>query len=179
MELIDELIRKFGLPSDVSAVKIIVERGSPPLLETHFEQNITTPASIMSVLEVYSPRELCIRGEWGSVDLDTGATYLANGVMAHLTPVEREVMKVLGKNRNHFVTSEQVIDHVWGHHYRDSTTKANLRTLIHRIRRKINDQEGIYLTTAYGGYMLKTSALLIESAVSDPDGLLDSTLRAG
>lgn len=80
--------------------------------------------------------------------------WLNNSFLAHLTKLECELMEVFIRNQGNVLTTEMLIDSVWGPGAGD---RAMLKQLVYRLRRKIevNPSQPVYLETVNGiGYTL-------------------------
>ncbi len=60
--------------------------------------------------------------------------HLGNGEAISLTPLENRLLDYLMLNAGHVLTTEAIIEHVWGP---DGGDRDMLRQLIHRLRGKI------------------------------------------
>ncbi len=77
-----------------------------------------------------------------------------------LTPLETQLLDYLMVNRGHVLTTEMLIEQVWG---AEGGTRSMLRQLIHRLRQKIEPDpaEPIYIETVAGlgyGFVMQPDA---------------------
>lgn len=68
--------------------------------------------------------------------------------MIKLTPTECKLLYVLMKNAEHTLSSEKILQEVWGKVYTDT---ESVRTYIRRLRDKLNDNPPEIILTEHGG----------------------------
>ena len=74
----------------------------------------------------------------GDLTIDyAGRRVILGGHPAHLTPVEYRVLAELSANAGTSLTYKLLLDRVWGQ--RDSGNVRSLRTIVNKLRRKLND----------------------------------------
>ncbi len=71
-----------------------------------------------------------------SVDFDTRQV-LFQGEPVHLTPIEYRLLRYLVRNTDRVLTSDAIVEEVWGSRHRNS--KGIVRTHIQQLRRKLKD----------------------------------------
>ena len=69
-----------------------------------------------------------------TLDPARGKVYIGGELRAHLTHLENELLQTLMLNRDQVLSSDALIDHVWGQGGGD---RAMLKQLVYRLRRKI------------------------------------------
>jgi DNA-binding response OmpR family regulator len=95
----------------------------------------------------------------GQMTLDPARSevYVNGALTAHLTRLESELLQMLMLHRDQVLTSDGLIDHIWGQGGGD---RAMLKQLVYRLRRKIEKapHECPHIETIPGvGYSLVTS----------------------
>ncbi|MEJ2734078.1 MAG: winged helix-turn-helix domain-containing protein, partial [Anaerolineae bacterium] len=92
----------------------------------------------------------------GNLYLDPASQKVTvRGELVNLTPTEYRLLLCLAYNAGRIVTSQQILDNVWGPGYEDSI--ANVKLYIWYLRRKIeaDPRNPQYVLTARGtGYYL-------------------------
>jgi len=117
-------------------------------------------ARIDTVLRrVKGSRPVADRFSAGGLVLDASRSELsaAGGDPLRLTPLESSLLQTLMLNQDQVVTSESLIDHVWGPNGAD---RAMLKQLVYRLRAKLEPLAGgaVRLETVPGlGYSLTTT----------------------
>jgi DNA-binding response OmpR family regulator len=92
------------------------------------------------------------------LDLETQSVRVRDGAPMRLTNLEARLLQLLLANGGHTLPLERLTSHVWG--YRGMGDRQLLKQLVHRLRRKIEDDpsEPRYLVTVSGlGYALYPS----------------------
>ncbi len=129
------------------------------------------------IVKPFSPRQLIARIEAvlrrsgspapapdaftiGDLTLDParGEVYLGGKMTSHLTPLENQLLQTLMLNRDQVLTTDALIDHIWG---QGGADRAMLKQLVYRLRRKIEDTPtgcAHIETIPAVGYSLVTSA---------------------
>ncbi len=107
------------------------------------------------------------QAEVGSSDLELGPLEIdlvhhevhLNGVKVDLTSKEFNVLAFLGRHVGMTVTHQMILSAVWGAGYGDEA--AYVHAYVHRLRQKLNDEEGRLIETTPGvGYSLQPDAVL-------------------
>jgi DNA-binding response OmpR family regulator len=94
--------------------------------------------------------------EVGDLKLDLGRreVQVNEGEAIALTPLESRLLDYLMVNAGHVLTTDALVDHVWGP---DGASRNMLRQLVHRLRNKIESDPShpVYIETVSGiGYGL-------------------------
>lgn len=165
-----ELCREIRQESDVPIILLTVRGEEDDIvhgLEIGADDYITKP---------YSPRQLVARTqavlrraaaganadtvparrEVAGLKLDLGRreVQVKDGEPISLTPLESRLLDYLMVNAGHVLTTDAVVDHVWGP---DRASRNMLRQLVHRLRNKIeaDPSDPAYIETVPGiGYGL-------------------------
>jgi DNA-binding response OmpR family regulator len=93
-----------------------------------------------------------------ALDLETQSVRVRGGAPLRLTNLEARLLQFLLANGGHTLPLERLTSHVWG--YRGMGDRQLLKQLVHRLRRKIEDDPSAprYLVTVSGlGYALYPS----------------------
>jgi len=93
------------------------------------------------------------------LDLETQSVRVRGGEWVRLTNLETRLLQLLLANGGHTLPLERLTSHVWG--YRGLGDRQLLKQLVHRLRRKIEDDPTSprYLVTVSGvGYALHPAA---------------------
>lgn len=93
------------------------------------------------------------------LDLETQSVRVRGGEWVRLTNLEARLLQLLLANGGHTLPLERLTSHVWG--YRGLGDRQLLKQLVHRLRRKIEDDPTSprYLVTVSGvGYALHPAA---------------------
>ena len=91
-----------------------------------------------------------------ALDLESQALTIAGGPPFKLTRLETRLLQILIAQAGHVVSTERLLNHVWGH--RGSGDRQLLKQLVHRLRQKLErDPAGAELlqTESGIGYRLK------------------------
>jgi two-component system KDP operon response regulator KdpE len=103
-----------------------------------------------------SGRSKLLQFDGGNLCLDPASQKVTvRGELVNLTPTEYRLLLCLAYNAGRIVTSQQILDNVWGPGYEDSI--ANVKLYIWYLRRKIeaDPRDPQYILTARGtGYYL-------------------------
>jgi DNA-binding response OmpR family regulator len=105
----------------------------------------------------YIERPIRYSDEYLTVDL-AGRTVEVNDESIALTPTEFEVLRYLIQHPNQPVSSQELLEAVWGNTYNDA--EATLRVHLHHLRRKIepDPRRPRYIRTERGvGYRFQTA----------------------
>lgn len=165
-----DICREIRQQSDVPIILLTVRGEEDDIvrgLEIGADDYITKP---------YSPRQLVARTqavlrrfaastksepvptrrEVGDLNLDPGRreVRVSDGEPIPLTPLESRLLDYLMVNAGHVLTTDALVDHVWGP---DRASRNMLRQLVHRLRNKIerNPSDPDYIETVSGiGYGL-------------------------
>jgi two-component system KDP operon response regulator KdpE len=82
-----------------------------------------------------------------------------NGTKVELTSKEFNVLAFLGRHVGMTVTHQMILSAVWGPGYGDEA--AYVHAYVHRLRQKLNDEEGTLIQTTPGvGYSLQPNAAI-------------------
>jgi two-component system KDP operon response regulator KdpE len=103
-----------------------------------------------------SGRSKLLQFDGGNLCLDPASQKVTvRGELVNLTPTEYRLLLCLAYNAGRIVTSQQILDNVWGPGYEDSI--ANVKLYVWYLRRKIeaDPRDPQYILTARGtGYYL-------------------------
>ena len=103
-----------------------------------------------------SNRSKLLQFDSGNLCLDPASRKVTvRGEVVNLTPTEYRLLLCLAYNAGRIVTSQQILDNVWGPGYEDSV--ANVKLYIWYLRRKIeiDPRDPVYIQTMRGtGYYL-------------------------
>jgi DNA-binding response OmpR family regulator len=123
----DDIIRGLGLGADDYITKPFSPR-----------QLVARAHAVLRRAGKAAPATLCEAGDL-ALDPTRREIRIASGDVVTLTPLESRLLHYLMLNAGHVLTSEAIIDHVWGPEGGDRDT---VRQLIHRLRGKLAEAAG-------------------------------------
>ncbi|HEX8991314.1 MAG TPA: response regulator transcription factor [Anaerolineales bacterium] len=112
---------------DQGADEFIVKPFSPRQLIAHIEAVLRRAGNHEAAQEGFRVGDM-------TLDPARSEVFLGAGLQAHLTHLENELLKTLILNRDQVLSSDLLIDRVWGPGGGD---RAMLKQLVYRLRRKI------------------------------------------
>jgi two-component system KDP operon response regulator KdpE len=132
---------------ELGAVDYIVKPFSPKILVARANAGLRQTAQVQ-----LPPKQTSFNDGYLSIDL-TKRRVLVKDEPVKLSSTEYKLLTYLVQNANQVLTTEQILEHVWGWEYRDSSDYVHV--YISHLRRKIEmeSKEPQYILTEYGiGY---------------------------
>lgn len=80
-----------------------------------------------------------------------------SGISVSLSPLERNLLAVLALGKGQVISTEKIIDRLWGERH-PASPRSRVQGLISSLRRKVGD----VLVTRYPGYLLQTAGTAVD-----------------